>query len=88
MVQQITDDAGRVLRERRIQKGMTQASLAERIGLPQSHLARIEMGKIDIRLSTAVALFQVLGLDLAVGDPISIRAARALSQPKGKSRFE
>lgn len=31
---------------------MTQAQLAKRAGLPQSHLAKIETGKVDVQLST------------------------------------
>jgi transcriptional regulator with XRE-family HTH domain len=31
---------------------MTQAQLAKRVGLPQSHLAKIETGKVDIQLNT------------------------------------
>jgi transcriptional regulator with XRE-family HTH domain len=37
---------------------MTQSQLAKRAGLPQSHLARVESGKVDPRLST---LRKVLG---------------------------
>lgn len=87
MLKEITQDAGLVFRELRKAKGLTQASLAKRIGLQQSHVAKIEAGRTDVRLSTLVALFQVLGLDLAVGDPLTIRAARALSHPKSRSRF-
>lgn len=31
---------------------MTQAQLAKRAGMPQSHLAKIETGKVDVQLST------------------------------------
>lgn len=40
--------------------GMTQAQLAERAGMPQSHLAKIETGKVDIQLSTLRKIFKAM----------------------------
>jgi transcriptional regulator with XRE-family HTH domain len=39
---------------------MTQSQLAKRAGLPQSHLARIESGKVDIQISTLRKLLGAL----------------------------
>ncbi len=39
---------------------MTQAQLAKRAGLPQSHIAKIESNKVDLRLSTIQKIFQAL----------------------------
>jgi len=39
---------------------MTQAQLAKRVGLPQSHIAKIESNKLDLRLSTVEKIFQAL----------------------------
>ena len=44
--------------------GLTQAALAARIGVPQSHLSKIEAGKSDIRLSTLTELSRALDLEL------------------------
>ncbi|MFA6028819.1 MAG: helix-turn-helix domain-containing protein [Elusimicrobiota bacterium] len=43
---------------------MTQAQLAARAGLPQSHLAVIETGKVDLQLATLRRIFKALGGDL------------------------
>lgn len=45
---------------------MTQAQLARRAGLPQSHLAKIETGKVDVQLSTIRRILGALHCDLAV----------------------
>ena len=45
---------------------MSQAVLARRCGLPQAHIARLEAGKIDVRLSTLERLFGAMFCDLLV----------------------
>ena len=39
---------------------MTQAQLARRAGMPQSHLAKIETGKVDVQLSTLRRILQAM----------------------------
>lgn len=43
---------------------MTQAQLAKRAGIPQSHLAVIETGKRDFKLATLRKIYSALGGDL------------------------
>ena len=45
---------------------MTQAQLAKRAGIPQSHLAVIETGKRDFKLATLRKIFSALGGELIV----------------------
>src|SRR5436309_15783815 len=53
-----------VLREARRRAGLTQRELAERAGLPQSTIGRIEAGSIDPRASTLRRLLRACGSDL------------------------
>ena len=53
-----------VLREARRRAGLTQRDLAERAGLPQSTIGRIEAGSIDPRASTLRRLLRACGSDL------------------------
>jgi len=48
------------LRLLRIRAGLTQAELAERAGVSQSLIARIEIGKVNPRVSTLVRIYQAL----------------------------
>jgi DNA-binding XRE family transcriptional regulator len=48
----------------RLKKGLSQAALAQLVGTSQSHIARMEKGDDDIRLSTARRLAEALGTDL------------------------
>ena len=54
------DHPGDVLRERRIALGWTQAELAERSGIPQADVSRIENGRLDARWSTIHRLSKAL----------------------------
>ncbi len=52
--------------EARIKKNLTQKQLAEKIGIKQSALARIESGAISSTLSTVQKLLSALGLKLKI----------------------
>jgi transcriptional regulator with XRE-family HTH domain len=41
-----------LIRALRSELGMTQAQLARRVGLPQSHVAKIETGRVDLQIGT------------------------------------
>lgn len=45
-------------------RGLTQMELAQKIGIHQSYLCHIEMGQIDIRMSTFQRLLESLGLTM------------------------
>ncbi|MFO0700283.1 MAG: helix-turn-helix domain-containing protein [Nitrospira sp.] len=45
---------------------MTQAELAQRSHIPQSHLAQIESGKIDLQVGTLKKIFDGLSCDLVI----------------------
>lgn len=48
----------------RTAKGLTQRQLGERVGLPQSHISKIESGSVDLQLSSLVEIGRALGLEL------------------------
>ena len=52
---------GRNLKQKRLEKGMTQEQLAAKIGTKKSYISRIENGHTDIQLSTLFKIFQGLG---------------------------
>lgn len=51
---------GTMLKKLRIEAGLTQRKLAELVGVSQAHIAKIEQGKVDPRLSTVNKILQVL----------------------------
>ena len=52
------------IRNRRKELELTQAQLAERIGVKKSYITRIESGNVDIRLSSFIRILKGLDLDL------------------------
>jgi len=47
----------------RKRKGLTQAELGKKVGLPQSYISKIEGGSIDIRLSSLLEMARALELE-------------------------
>jgi predicted transcriptional regulator len=61
--------AARVLRWARRRAGLAQRDLAEKSGVPQSTIGRIEAGAVDPRVQTLSHLLRACGFDLEV-EPI------------------
>lgn len=52
------------LKTARQQKGMSQRELGAKIGVPQSHISKIENGSVDLQASTLIELSRVLDMEL------------------------
>jgi y4mF family transcriptional regulator len=67
MVQVFTAaDIGAFIRERRRELGLTQAELAERVGIGTTYLSHLENGKETAEIGKALYLLQMLGLNLFI----------------------
>ncbi|MCS7120465.1 MAG: CBS domain-containing protein [Nitrososphaerota archaeon] len=51
---------GSTLKKLRMEAGLTQGELAKMVGVSQAHIAKIEGGKVDPRLSTVNKIIQIL----------------------------
>lgn len=60
----LNDEFARALKESRRSRGLSQRALSKLVGIPQSQIARIENGKVDPRISSAIRLARALGLEL------------------------
>lgn len=54
------------VREARIAKAITQKALGQRVGLPQSHISKIEKGTVDLKLSSLVEIARALDLEITL----------------------
>lgn len=55
---------GKFIREARERRGLYQSELAEKVGIVQSYLSRLERGERDIDLALALKLCDALSLDI------------------------
>jgi predicted transcriptional regulator len=88
-------NAARALRWARRRAGLSQRALAERSGVPQSTIGRIEAGTVDPRVGTLRRLLRACGFDLEVEpllgegiDRSQIRACLALSPAERVARAD
>jgi transcriptional regulator with XRE-family HTH domain len=73
--------AARALRWARLTAGLSQRQLADRSGVPQSTVGRIEAGSIDPRVGTLSRLLRACGFDLEVTERIGQGIDRTLMHP-------
>ncbi len=76
----------RVLREARTGQGLSQRELGQRSGLTQAQISRIENGEVDLRLSSLIAMANVLGLDLGLTPRPPAPDPPATQEEKPKTR--
>jgi len=55
-----------LLKQARIEKHLKQAELGAKLGLPQSHISTIEIGRTDPRLSTVTDMARLLDRELVL----------------------
>src|SRR5260370_30218659 len=58
--------------------GLSQRALADKVGLAQSHISKIERGAVDPQTTSVVAVARVLGLELSLVPTSLMPALRAL----------
>jgi len=61
-------ELGMLILEKRIEQGLSQRELAERVGTSQNRIYVIESGEADVRLDTLRRLAKALEFPLVVGD--------------------
>lgn len=83
---------GELIKLIRTQLGMSQASLAQRAGVPQSTVSRVEKGQRDLSLSTLQKILIALSCDLVIApvlhEPIeNIRRKQAKKIAQKRVRY-
>lgn len=68
------------LRNARLSKGMTQKDLGKRVGLPQSHVSKIESGGVDPQLSSLIEMARALEMELVLVPRKQLNAIAAMTE--------
>ncbi len=71
------------VREARITKALTQKALGQRVGLPQSHISKIEKGAVDLKLSSLVEIARALELEIKLVPRKALPAVEAAVRAHG-----
>lgn len=74
------------LKDTRKAKGLSQGELADKLGIPQSHLSRIESGHVNIQLSSLVEMARMLELEVMLIPRQEVSLVKGLIASKEKSR--
>lgn len=72
------DDILEQLRQARRERGLKQSTLGTKLGLPQSHISKIERGGTDPRLSTVADMARLLDQELVLVPRRLVPAVKAL----------
>ena len=78
MVSYATESILQTLRAAREQAGLSQRALSARIGVPQSHISKIENGATDLRLSSLVEFARALDYELILVPRKQVPAVEAI----------
>lgn len=73
------------IRGARIAKALTQKELGQRVGLPQSHISRIEKGAVDLKLSSLVEIARALELEIMLVPRKALPAVEGAVRAHGTS---
>lgn len=78
------------LKSARLAMGLTQRELGQRVGMPQSHISKIEKGASDLQVSSLLELSRALGLEVKLVPRKAVTAIegvlRSVESANGGSR--
>lgn len=75
-----TDHLSTALRKARVDMGLSQRELSSKSGASQAQISKFENGAVDLRLSSLVALFRTLGLELELVPRKSVPAVQSIAR--------
>lgn len=82
-------DISKSLKRAREAKGLSQRTLADLSGVPQSHISKIESGGVDLRISSLVEIARALDMELKLVPRKGLSAVNSIirsTQAKAQSK--
>ncbi len=78
---------GTWLKKARLEKGLSQRALGARVGVPQSHISKIESGLVDLQASSLIELARALELELMLVPRILVPTVQVTSANNWRESF-
>ncbi len=79
MIESIEEIANKIKAARK-KKGLSQRALGAKVGIPQSHLSKIERGMVDLQTSSLIQLARILEMELMLVSRSHVSAVQALEK--------
>ena len=71
---------GEILKKARLGKGLSQGALGAQVGVPQSHISKIESGLVDLQTSSLIELSRALDLELMLVPRVLVHTIQSLQR--------
>jgi len=75
------------LKNARKAQGLSQVELSERVGVPQSHISKIENGNVDIQLSSLKQIARALDFELQLVPKKALPAVQSIIRSTRTDNF-
>ncbi len=82
----LLEEIAGTLRTARHKKQLSQRELSDKVGLPQSHISKIENATVDLKLSSLSELARALELELVLVPKKALPAVQSLIRTSGASK--
>lgn len=76
----LVENIAQELKTARTKKGLSQRELGAKVGIPQSHISKIENGAVDLKTSSLIELARALDLELMLVPRALIPAVQGLQR--------
>ncbi len=74
------------LKAARKKKGLSQRALSAKVGIPQSHISKIEKGMVDLQTSSLIQIARVLDLEVVLVSRTHLSTVQALQNASFTSK--
>ncbi len=75
-----------MIKAAREKKGLSQRALSAKVGIPQSHISKIEQGMVDLQTSSLIQIARALDLELVLVSRTHLSAVQALQNASYSSK--
>ena len=83
-----TEQMAKDLKAARETRGLSQRALSNLVGVPQSHISKIEKGGVDLRVSSLVEIARALDLEVTLVPRKNLAAVRSITRTRPSATKE